>query len=292
MVGLLAAVVAAASPAWSAGTTPPVRTAPPKNRKPVITNPDWAALPSPDDIARYYPEHAMRNSISGRAVIGCFVSAEGLLTNCKVISESPPGEDFGAAAVRMAPAFRMKPKTLDGTPVEGAEVRIPIVFQAPEQGAPIMMGQASGPPPPLPPMAGQFLYMGAGSADVSDSSAGPVFLYLRTPDSPPVDGVSRTWMVIVFPPTDGRAMYWMLDQTLDCAGRRISPQSVQVFMGPGERVGWSGPVNAGWQATDDPVMGKGLDLACGVAKPGAAALPDVAAVRKDAAARFAAAGSK
>ena len=283
MIGLLTAALSASGPAWAA--TPPTRTAPPRNPKPVVTNPDWAALPSPDDIARYYPEHAMRNGISGRAVIGCLVSAEGLLTNCEVISESPPGEDFGAAAVRMAPAFRMKPKTLDGTPVEGAEVRIPILFQAPPPGSE-GEGPPMGPPPGLPPTTGRFLLLGTERLGGSSGGGPPFIGYLRTSDSAPVDGKVSTWMLLVFQPSEGRTMYWITQQAFDCAGQLMKLDSLQMFTDTDQRMGWSTNMESDWHAADSPILAKALDLACGKTQPDTPALASVAAARADAASRF------
>ncbi|MDQ0464227.1 TonB family protein [Caulobacter ginsengisoli] len=117
---------------------PPIAVAPPPRPKPfksadgqVVTNPDWSRRPTGDDVARYYPERAQRLNIGGRAVIACTVALDGRLVDCKVVSETPPDQDFGPAAVRMSSQFRMWPKTVDGEPVEGGEVRIPIVFTPP-----------------------------------------------------------------------------------------------------------------------------------------------------------------
>ncbi|HEX3365655.1 TonB family protein [Phenylobacterium sp.] len=80
----------------------------------------------------YYPEKALSAGVtSGEAVLDCLVDGE-WLTDCKVASEEPSGYDFGAAALRMAPLFKMKPQP-DPTkqPAAGARIQVPINFNLP-----------------------------------------------------------------------------------------------------------------------------------------------------------------
>jgi TonB family protein len=116
----------AACAAWAAAAEPPV----------LITNPDWIAKPTGDDIARLYPPEARKQGVAGKVTITCRVDAAGRLHNCVVVNVAVTGENlpvgpnadmgFGAASVKIAELFRMKATSKSGVPTSGAEVRIPL----------------------------------------------------------------------------------------------------------------------------------------------------------------------
>jgi periplasmic protein TonB len=99
---------------------------PPRER--VIRNPSWLQRPTARQVADLYPHIAAERGISGGATLMCEVIGTGAVRNCSVIDESPKGRGFGEAALASARLFKLNPRTVDGEAVEGAKVRIPLVF--------------------------------------------------------------------------------------------------------------------------------------------------------------------
>lgn len=113
-------------------TLPKQLKTPKRAHRPVVEEPKWDIKPSGDEVAEYYPAAAGSRGLDGRATISCAVRASGILSNCLLVSESPEGYGFGEAAIKLSSRFKMKPRMVDGVPVEGGSVRIPISFSSPE----------------------------------------------------------------------------------------------------------------------------------------------------------------
>lgn len=107
-------------------TVPDIAPNPPAPK--VIRDPNWLAKPTAEQLTQFYPPGALNAELNGQATLDCLVTASGQLTQCSVSGETPRGQRFGEAALKLSRIFRMSPRTVDGAPVEGGTVHIPIHF--------------------------------------------------------------------------------------------------------------------------------------------------------------------
>lgn len=83
---------------------------------PTQPGPSWDRLPN-----AVYPDIALRNGLSGMAVLSCLTTVEGRLNACQVEVERPAGADFGRAAIRAARNARLALRR-DASGVPGAGI--------------------------------------------------------------------------------------------------------------------------------------------------------------------------
>jgi len=116
--------VVAAAPAGSAPPLPGAAVAQESPQPAEITRVTWTQHPTP-----MYPAVAAANGVdSGTVTLSCLVEADGRASGCAVLTESPEGAGFGAAALASMETARFSPGTT-GSAAPGATVRFTIRFR-------------------------------------------------------------------------------------------------------------------------------------------------------------------
>ena len=90
----------------------------------IVVNPSWLEQPRPD----FPSAAAYLNMTSGRVQLECFVRPDGVIAACMVLDETPPGYDFGRAAIASTRDARLAPRSVDGVATPG-RIRFTISFR-------------------------------------------------------------------------------------------------------------------------------------------------------------------
>ena len=80
--------------------------------------PVWTAGPTGEQIGDAYPRKAYDAGRGGSVTLRCRELVDGRVDRCTVLDETPVGEGFGKAAVKLSRHFRFRPFTVGGRPQE------------------------------------------------------------------------------------------------------------------------------------------------------------------------------
>lgn len=88
---------------------------------------EWIATPTTRAFHANWPPGALARKQSGEVTLSCTIRESGRPRRCVIVSESPVGAGFGAAALRMSPDFRIRPVRRNGRTVD-MPVLVPLAF--------------------------------------------------------------------------------------------------------------------------------------------------------------------
>lgn len=97
----------------------------------IIGKPYWVSTPNGEQLSAAMPKDRQTGSM--RVVLDCLIAPDGSATDCKVASETPPGQGYGESTLKVAPFFKMSVWTMEGLPTVGARVKIPIRYEIAEK---------------------------------------------------------------------------------------------------------------------------------------------------------------
>jgi len=94
---------------------------------PAVGKPTWVRIPDEAQIKAAFAD--VKETATVRARLACTVQAGGAVGACSVVSETPEGKGAGAAAMKLAPTFRLSTWSNEGLPVVGGSVVIPLRYE-------------------------------------------------------------------------------------------------------------------------------------------------------------------
>lgn len=92
-----------------------------------ITLPTVASLPTREALLAFHPKSHGGSVTAGYADLDCLALVNQQVTDCRVISEHPTGQGFGAAASSLSGLVLVFPAADDGNPIE-QRIRFRITF--------------------------------------------------------------------------------------------------------------------------------------------------------------------
>jgi len=101
----------------------------PSDALPLITNPQWAQRPNAAIIRNLYPLEAAAAGQSGVAHAACVARWDGVLEDCRLLSETPRALGFGEATLGAARHHRLEPVAPQGSDPRRGLVHLSIRWQ-------------------------------------------------------------------------------------------------------------------------------------------------------------------
>lgn len=98
-----------------------------------LADPDWTSWPQGEVVEARYPRAAYKAGRGGSVVLRCRERTDGRVDGCRVLSETPPDDGFGRAAVDLSRFFRFRPLRVDGRPTQ-TSLTIPYDFAVDDDG--------------------------------------------------------------------------------------------------------------------------------------------------------------
>lgn len=236
----------------------------------------WEARPSVADFERLGPPEAVRTRTSGRATLDCELNASGRLRDCLLKGETPVGAGFGAAALRLAPLYRLA-RTSE-VELEGSRLTFIVRFRYAETPVFATTAPALPAPPPAPVAApdeiqaissppGRLMRIGAVPGWQSD--------FLDAARIRRLDGEVETYRLTVYAGSRDAspgAVYEVVHLRIDCVSLAQTQIGVRLFDNAGGAVGWR-PAAPPRPVEPDTIEAMISAAACDAATPG---LGDVA----------------
>lgn len=94
----------------------------------IIRGNNWIRQPTEARLTEAWPAAARQAGVSGKVVMNCMVAYDGGLEDCRVLTETPAGMGFGAAALSLTGQYQLSPN-VDGQSTTGGRMLVPVRFR-------------------------------------------------------------------------------------------------------------------------------------------------------------------